>query len=90
MNKTEFIKAVADKANLTQKDAAAAVEAFVDVIADALKAGDKVALANFGSFELKEKAAHQGFNPITKEPIKIAASKAPAFKFGKAYKARFN
>ena len=90
MNKTEFIKAVADKAGLTQKDATAAVDAFEEVIVDALKAGDKVALANFGTFELKEKAAHQGFNPITKEPIKIAASKAPAFKFGKAYKARFN
>ena len=90
MNKTEFIKAVADKAGLTQKDATAAVDAFEEVIVDALKAGDKVALANFGTFELKEKAAHQGFNPITKEPIKIAASKAPAFKFGQAYKARFN
>ena len=90
MNKTEFIKAVADKANLTQKDAAAAIDAFVDVIADALKAGDKVALANFGSFELKKKAAHQGFNPITKEAITIEASNAPVFKFGKTYKARFN
>ncbi len=90
MNKTEFIKAVADKANLTQKDAAAAIDAFENVIADALKAGDKVALASFGSFELKKKAAHQGFNPITKEAITIEASNSPVFKFGKTYKARFN
>ena len=89
MNKTEFIKAVADKANLTQKDAAAAVEAFVDVISDALKAGDKVAIAKFGTFEIKEKPARDGFNPLTKQPIKIAASKVPTLKFGKGYKDLF-
>lgn len=90
MNKTEFVKAVANKANLTQKDAAAAVEAFADVLADALKAGDKVAIANFASFEIKEKAAHKGFNPLTKEEITIKASKSPVCKFGKVYKERFN
>ena len=89
MNKTELIKAIAGKAGLTQKDAAASVDAFIEVIAEALKAGDKVAIANFGSFELKSKAARTGFNPITKQPIKIAASKAPALKFGKAFKDRF-
>ena len=90
MNKTELIKAIAAKAGISQKDAAASVDAFIDVIADALKAGDKVAIANFASFELKAKAARQGFNPITKKPITIAASKAPAAKFGKAFKDRFN
>ena len=86
MNKTELIKAIAGKAGLTQKDAVASVDAFIEVIADALKAGDKVAIANFGTFEIKAKAARTGFNPITKQPIKIAASKAPALKFGKAFK----
>ena len=90
MYKTEFIKAIAEKANLTQKDAAAAVDAFIDVVADTLKAGDSVSLTGFGTFELKEKAARQGINPLTKQPITIAASKSPAVKFGKGFKARFN
>ena len=90
MNKTEFIKAIAEKAGLTQKDAAAAVDAFIDVVADALKAGDKIAIAKFGTFELKAKAARQGFNPLTKKPITIAATKAPALKFGKGFKDLFN
>ncbi len=90
MNKQEFIKAVANKAELSLKDAAAAVEAYGAVIAEALKAGDKVALANFGSYELKDKPERQGFNPITKQPITIAASKTPVLKFGKAFKDLFN
>ncbi len=90
MNKTELIKAIAAKADLSIKDATAAVEAYTDVIAEALKAGDKVAIANFASYELKEKPARQGFNPITKQPITIAASKAPVVKFGKAFRDLFN
>ena len=90
MNKTEFIKAIADKAGLNQKDAGAAVDAFIDVVAEALKAGDKIAIAKFGTFELKEKAARQGFNPLTKQSIEIAASKSPALKFGKGFKDLFN
>ncbi|MBO4380905.1 MAG: HU family DNA-binding protein [Clostridia bacterium] len=90
MNKVELIKRVAEKAELSQKDAAVAVDALVEVVAEALKAGDKVAIANFASFELKEKPARQGFNPITKQPITIAASKAPVCKFGKAFKDLFN
>lgn len=90
MNKTEFISAIAKKANLTQKDAAAAVQAFADVLADALKAGDKVALLNFASFELKKRPERKGINPLTKEPITIKASCDPVCKFGKAYKDRFN
>lgn len=90
MNKAELIKRVAEKAELSQKDAAAAVDALVEALAEALKAGDKVAIANFASFELKEKPARQGFNPITKQPITIAASKAPVCKFGKAFKDLFN
>ena len=90
MNKADLIKRVAEKADLSQKDAAVAVDALVEAVAEALKAGDKVAIANFASFELKEKPARQGFNPITKQPITIAASKAPVCKFGKAFKDLFN
>ncbi|MFR5833320.1 MAG: HU family DNA-binding protein [Acutalibacteraceae bacterium] len=90
MNKTDFIKAVAAKADLSIKDATAAVEAFADVVADALKAGDKVAIAGFGTFEIKEKAERSGFNPIKKETIVIPASKAPVLKFGKSFKDMFN
>ena len=90
MNKAEFIKAVATKADLSIKDATAAVDAYTAVVAEALKAGDKVAIANFASYEIKEKAERQGFNPLTKQPITIAASKAPVVKFGKAFKDLFN
>ena len=90
MNKTDFIKAVAAKADLSIKDATAAVEAFADVVADALKAGDKVAIAGFGTFEIKEKAERSGFNPIKKETIVIPASKAPVLKFGKSFKDMVN
>lgn len=90
MNKTELIKAVAAKADLSIKDATAAVDAFTAVVAEALQAGDKVAIANFGSFEIKEKAERQGFNPLTKQPITIPASRIPVVKFGKAFKDLFN
>ncbi len=90
MNKTEFIKAVAKKADISLKDATAAVEAYVEVVAEALKAGDKVAISNFGSYEIKDKPARDGFNPITKQHITIAASKAPVLKFGKSFKDMFN
>lgn len=90
MNKTDFIKAVASKADLSIKDATAAVEAYAAVVAEALKAGDKVALAGFGTYELKQKAERAGFNPIKKEAIVIPASNAPVLKFGKAFKDMFN
>lgn len=90
MNKTELVAAVAAKAELSKKDAEAAVAAVVDSITDALVAGDKVALVGFGTFEVRERAARDGINPLTKQPIKIAASKAPAFKAGKALKDAVN
>ena len=90
MNKTQLIEAVAAKADIKKKDAEAAVNAFVDVIADALKAGDKVQLVGFGTFEVKERAAREGRNPKTGETIKIAASKAPAFSAGKGLKDTVN
>lgn len=90
MNKTELIAAVAEKAELSKKDADKAVAAVFDAIVDTLKAGDKVQLVGFGTFEVKERAARTGINPLTKEKINIAASKAPAFKAGKALKDAVN
>ena len=86
MNKTELIASIADKAALSKKDAEKALNAFVASIEDALKAGDKVQLVGFGSFEVRERAERKGRNPLTKKEITIAASKAPVFKAGKAFK----
>ena len=86
MNKTELIAAVAEKAELSKKDAEKAVAAVFASIEDALKAGDKVQLIGFGTFEIRERAARTGINPQTKATIKIAASKTPVFKAGKAFK----
>ncbi len=86
MNKTELIASVAEKAGLTKKQADAAVNAVIASIEDSLKAGEKVSLVGFGSFEVKKRAARKGRNPATGKSIKIAASKAPAFKAGKAFK----
>ena len=86
MNKTELVAAVAEKAGLSKKDAEKAVAAFVDSVVDTLKAGDKVQLVGFGTFEVRERAARTGINPQTKQTIKIAASKNPVFKAGKALK----
>ena len=90
MNKTQFVEAVAAKADLKKKDAEAAVNAAIAVIEDALKAGEKVQLIGFGTFEVKERGAREGRNPRTGETIKIAASKAPAFTAGKAFKDAVN
>jgi len=89
MNKNEFIQAIATKADISLKDATAAVNAYADVVADALKSGEKVALAGFGTFELKDKAERQGFNPATGQAITIPATKAPNFKFAKGFKDEF-
>ncbi|MGN1319657.1 MAG: HU family DNA-binding protein [Acutalibacteraceae bacterium] len=86
MNKTELVASVAEKAGLSKKDAEKAVAAVIDSVVDTLKAGDKVQLVGFGTFEVKERAARTGINPLTKEKINIAASKTPAFKAGKALK----
>ncbi len=86
MNKTELVAAVADKAGLTKKDAEAAVKAFTDVVSAQLKKGDKVQLVGFGTFEVSKRAAREGRNPQTGDVMKIAASKAPKFKAGKALK----
>ncbi len=86
MNKVELVAAVAEKANLTKKDAEKALAAVLDTIVDAVADGDKVALVGFGTFETRERAARTGRNPRTNETITIAASKQPAFKAGKAFK----
>ena len=86
MNKTELIAAIAEKAELSKKDAEAALNAMVDAVTEALVQGDKIQLIGFGSFEVKERAARVGRNPKTREEIKIPASKYPVFKAGKALK----
>ena len=86
MNKTDLIAAVAKKADLSKKDADAAVAATFDAIKGALKKGDKVQLIGFGTLEVRKRAAKQGRNPRTGETMKIKASKVPAFKAGKALK----
>ena len=86
MNKAELIAAIAAKTGDTKKAAEASVNAFIDVVTEALTEGDKVQLVGFGSFEVRKRAARKGRNPQTKEEIKIPASKAPVFKAGKALK----
>ncbi len=86
MNKVELIAAVAEKAELSKKDTEKFITAFTETVTETLKKGDKVSLVGFGTFEAKERAAREGINPRTKEKIKIAASKAPTFKAGKALK----
>ena len=90
MNKNELIAAMAEKSELSKKDAGAALEAFTASVQDALKNGDKVQLVGFGTFEVKEREARTGINPQTKKPVQIAASKSPAFKAGKALKDALN
>ena len=86
MNKTELVSAMAEKADVTKKDAEKVLGAFIDVVGDALKKGDKIQLVGFGTFETRESAAREGKNPQTGEKIKIAACTVPAFKAGKALK----
>ena len=86
MNKSDLIAAIAAKTGSTKKDAEANLNAFVEVVTEALGKGDKVQLVGFGSFEVRKRAARKGRNPQTKEEIKIPASKAPVFKAGKALK----
>lgn len=86
MNKTELVAAMAEKAELSKKDAEKALKAFTDVVADELKKGEKIQLVGFGTFEVSERKAREGRNPQTGEIMPIAASKAPKFKAGKALK----
>jgi len=86
MNKNELVSAMAEAADLSKKDTEAALTAFVDVVTQALKEGEKVQLVGFGSFEVRKREARVGHNPRTKEPMDIAASITPVFKAGKILK----
>ncbi len=86
MNKAELISKVAEKAELSKKDADKAVSALIESVQEALKAGEKVQLVGFGSFEVKARAERKGKNPRTGAEITIPASKSPVFKAGKAFK----
>ena len=90
MNKTELVAAMADQTGLTKKDVEAVLKSFTDVVSGELKKGGKVQLVGFGTFEVSERAAREGRNPQSGEPMKIAASKAPKFKAGKALKDMVN
>ena len=86
MNKTELIAAIAEKAGIAKKDADKALAAFIETVTEELKAGGKVQLVGFGTFQVNERAARTGINPQTKEQIEIPASKAPVFKAGNTFK----
>ena len=90
MNKTELIAEIAKKAELSKKDAEKALVAFTKAVETELKAGGKVQLVGFGTFEVVKRSARTGRNPQTKEAIKIKATKAPKFKAGKALKDAVN
>ena len=90
MNKTELVAAMAEQTNLSKKDAEAAFKAFIDVVSEELKKGEKVQLVGFGTFEVSERAAREGRNPQTGETMEIKASKTPKFKAGKALKDMMN
>ncbi len=90
MNKAELIDAVASSTDLSKADATRAVDAVIDNITDTLRGGDSVTLVGFGTFEVRSRAARTGRNPQTGETIQIKASRAPAFKAGKAFKDAVN
>ena len=90
MNKTELIAAVAEKAEISKKDAEKALKAFTDVVTEELVKGEKVQLVGFGTFEVSEREEREGRNPKSGEPMTIAASKSPKFKAGKALKDMVN
>ncbi len=90
MNKTELVTAIADRTQLTKKEADNALKAFIDVVGEELSNGEKVQLAGFGTFEVAQRAAREGINPRTKETITIPASKSPKFKAMKALKEKVN
>ena len=90
MNKAEVVAAIAEKTELSKKDTEKALKAFVDVVTEELKKGEKIQMVGFGTFEVSERAAREGRNPANGQPMQIAASKAPKFKAGKALKDAIN
>ena len=79
MQKTDFVKSVADRANVSQKEAKQVIDAALDIIAESLKGGEKVTLTGFGTFEVRQRQEREGVNPQTRQKIKIAATKTPGF-----------
>lgn len=90
MNKTELVAAMAEKSELSKKDSEKALKAFIDVVSEELQNGEKIQLVGFGTFEVVERAAREGRNPLTGDKMQIEASKAPKFKAGKALKDAVN
>ena len=86
MNRTELVAAIAEKTQLSKKDADLALKASIDVVSEEMQKGEKVQLVGFGTFEVSERAAREGRNPKTGETMTISASKSPKFKAGKALK----
>ena len=86
MNKAELVAALANKADVSKKDAEIVLNAFIETVQDTVKADDKVQLVGFGAFEARKRAARVGINPQTKAKVEIPACKAPVFKAGKAFK----
>lgn len=90
MTKQDFVDAVAEKAGMTKRDAAVAVEAFLDVVTATLKSGDQVTFTGFGKFSVSQRAARDGVNPRTKEPVRIPAATVPKFSAGSQLKKAVN
>ena len=90
MNKNELLEKVSLASGLTKKESEAAINAFLETLTDVLKAGDKISLKGFGTFEVRTREARMGRNPRTGETMEIAASKVPAFKAGKPFKDKVN
>lgn len=90
MNKQELITAIAEKAEMEKDDAKKALNAFIEVVGDELKKGEKIQIIGFGTFEVSERAAREGRNPQTGETMEINASRNPKFKAGKALKDSLN
>ena len=90
MNKTELVAAMAEKSELSKAQSEKALKALLETVEETLKAGDKIQLIGFGTFDVKENPARTGFNPASKKPVEIKESKSPRFKAGKAFKDALN
>ena len=86
MKKTELVSLIAEKGGYSKKDAEKALSTVIDSITEALSKGDKVSLVGFGTFEVRDRAAKEAINPLTKEPVHVPAKKVPAFKAGQGLK----
>lgn len=90
MTKAELINLIAEKGEYLKKDAEKALSTVIDSISETLEKGEKISLVGFGTFEVRDRAAKEAINPLTKEPVHVPAKKVPAFKAGKALKEAVN